>query len=243
MHRHVQFTAVALATFVCLHAHTLATGKAASTSPSSDEEDRIQNSLVVLSDLTAKPENAIPRSVLQRAVGIVVIPSLKKGGFIIGAKHGRGVMSVREGEKAAWSSPAFVTMSGGTIGWQIGVESVDLVMLVMTRDGVEDLLQDRFKLGGNASVAAGPVGAGTDSSGDSKPSSHILVYSRQRGLFAGATLEGASLNGDKDANTEFYGKPVSVKGILLADEPEGAHPPKIAETWRKMLRSLVSPQN
>ena len=123
-----------------------------------DEEKRVTESMAVLETLVRAPDQGIPEHILTRAEAIVVIPSLVKGGFIVGAQHGRGIMSVRNRETNTWSAPGFVALTGGSIGWQIGVQATDLVLLVMNRDGVKDLLDTEFKVGANASVAAGPVG-------------------------------------------------------------------------------------
>ena len=186
----------------------------------SDEAQRIEDSVKVLNALTSAPDDGIPQNLLQKSEGIVVIPTLIKGGFVIGAKHGRGVMSARN-EARGWSVPAFVKMSGGSIGWQIGVESIDLVLLVMNKDGVNSLLDDRFTIGGNLSVAAGPLGRSGDAATDVKVASQILAYSKARGFFAGATFEGAALHEDEDANQAMYGPNARLKG-LLTSTPETA---------------------
>lgn len=184
------------------------------------ETKRVTDSAAVLETLVRAPDQGIPEHILERAEAIVVIPSLVKGGFIIGAQHGRGVMSVRDRANNRWSAPGFVALTGGSIGWQIGVQAVDLVLLVMNRDGVKDLLDNEFKLGANASVAAGPVGRQGEASTDASLSAQILAYSRAKGLFAGLSLEGASLRVDKDANKDFYGATIStddmVRGITRA---------------------------
>jgi len=215
---------------------------AARKADNADEIERLRKSMDVLRDLTSNPDKAIPWRRLRDAEAIVVIPSLVKGGFVIGAKHGRGVMSVREAGERHFSPPGFVTMTGGTIGWQIGVESIDLVLLIMNRKGVNDLLSDKFTLGGSASVAAGPVGAGADAQSDVKMSAQVLAYSRASGLFAGATLEGGSLRGDRDANEDFYGvKAIDLRTIVLANAPK-THPPDIADQWHDLLTSLTNPK-
>ncbi|HEV8395988.1 MAG TPA: lipid-binding SYLF domain-containing protein [Vicinamibacterales bacterium] len=182
-----------------------------------DQEKRITDSAAVLETLVRAPDQGIPEDLLERAEAIVVIPSLVKGGFIIGAQHGRGVMSVRDRNTNKWSAPGFVALTGGSIGWQIGVQAVDLVLLVMNREGVKDLLDNEFKLGANASVAAGPVGRQGEASTDASLNAQILAYSRAKGLFAGLSLEGASLRVDRDANKDFYGTSIStdemVRGI------------------------------
>ena len=206
--------------------------------PASDEGALVQKSMEVLRDLTKVPEDGIPKELLERAEGIVVIPNLVKGGFIIGAKHGKGVLSAKNSATGAWSPPAVVKMSGGSIGWQIGVESVDLVLLVMNRKGIEQLLQDKFTLGGELSVAAGPVGRNAQASMNAQANAGILAYSRSKGLFAGATFEGAALHGDEDDNQSLYGREVSLKEVVLEGAPN-TKAPAIVETWRTMLKNLM----
>ena len=179
-----------------------------------NEEKRVTDSSAVLETLVRAPDQGIPEHILERAEAIVVIPSLVKGGFIIGAQHGRGVMSVRDRDRNSWSAPGFVALTGGSIGWQIGVQAVDLVLLVMNRDGVKDLLDNEFKFGANASVAAGPVGRQGEASTDASLNAQILAYSRAKGLFAGLSLEGASLRVDKDANKDFYGTTISTEDMV-----------------------------
>jgi lipid-binding SYLF domain-containing protein len=232
MRRRFPIAVVALAALVALQS------RSATAVLPTEEEERIQNSIQVLRDLTATPDKAIPRHLLERADAIVVIPTLIKGGFIFGAKHGRGVMSVRHAQDRAWSDPGFVAMTGGSIGWQIGVQSVDLVFLVMNRKGVDDLLADRFTIGGAASVAAGPVGRSADAATDAKVASQILAYSRASGLFAGATLEGASLRADKDAINAFYARPLTLKDIVASSQRTTTLP-KIATTWRDALKEIA----
>ncbi|HET9371280.1 MAG TPA: lipid-binding SYLF domain-containing protein, partial [Vicinamibacterales bacterium] len=174
-------------------------------------EENVQQSLDVLTELTKVPEDRIPAHLLERAEAIVVIPTLVRGGFIVGAKHGTGLVSVRNRATNSWSAPAFVKMTGGSIGWQIGAQSVDVVLLVMNKRGVDDLLSDKFTLGGSLSVAAGPVGRSADASTDAKMSAQILAYSRAKGLFAGATLEGASIHTDDGNNEAVYGAGKDVK--------------------------------
>ena len=201
----------------------------------SNEQKRITDSSAALETLVRAPDQGIPEHILERAAAIVVIPSLVKGGFIIGAQHGRGVMSVRSRDTNRWSAPGFVALTGGSIGWQIGVQSVDLVLLVMNTEGVKDLLDNEFKLGANVSVAAGPVGRQGEASTDASLNAQILAYSRAKGLFAGLTLEGASLRIDRDANKEFYGTSVStgdmVRGIARTT-PAGSQ-------WTATLERLI----
>jgi lipid-binding SYLF domain-containing protein len=211
---------------------------ASSAAAQSDEEKRITDSAAVLETLVRAPDQGIPEHILSRAEAIVVIPSLVKGGFIFGAQHGRGVMSVRNRETNTWSAPGFVALTGGSIGWQIGVQAVDLVLLVMNKEGVKDLLDNEFKLGANASVAAGPVGRQGEASTDASLSAQILAYSRAKGLFAGLSLEGSSLRVDRDANEDFYRTSVStdemVRGVTRTT-PLGSQ-------WTATLARLVPAQ-
>ena len=211
---------------------------AATTPPAgaqTNEEKRVTDSATVLETLVRAPDQEIPQHILDRAEAIVVIPSLVKGGFILGAQHGRGVMSVRDRETGKWSDPGFVALTGGSVGWQIGVQAVDLVLLVMNTEGVKELLDNEFKLGANASVAAGPVGRQGEASTDASLSAQILAYSRAKGLFAGLALEGASLRVDRDANQAFYRKTIStdemVRGISRTT-PTGSQ-------WTATLARLV----
>lgn len=202
-----------------------------------DEAEKISKSIEVLNDLTAAPDKGIPQNLLDSAEAIVVIPSLVKGGFVVGAKHGKGVVSVRDRATNTWSAPAFVKLTGGSIGWQIGLEQVDLVMLVMNRKGVDDLLSDKFTIGGSASLTAGPVGRNADAGTDAKMSSQILAYSRAKGLFAGASLEGAALHGDDDDNKDFYGQKRSVREIVIGNAP--ASQPPMAKTWQSTIARIT----
>jgi lipid-binding SYLF domain-containing protein len=203
-----------------------------------DEVRRLKNALEVLRQLTSAPDDAIPKFVLDRAEAIVVIPELVKGGFVVGAEHGKGVMSVRLRERGGWSAPSFVKMTGGSVGWQIGLQSVDVVLVVTNREGVDKLLKSEFTLGANASVAAGPVGRSAEASTDALMHAKILAYSRARGLFAGATVEGASLRSDDGANRDFYGREVSVVEVVGRGGSVPAMP-AAGQEWRDGLARLV----
>jgi lipid-binding SYLF domain-containing protein len=209
----------------------------ATSSPATDEAKLINDSIEVLQELTGGPDRQIPEHLLARAEAIVVIPSLIKGGFIVGAKHGKGIVSTFDRTANTWSNPAFVNMTGGSIGWQIGVEAVDLVLLVMNRNGVDELLEDRFTLGGNLSISAGPVGRTGAAATDAQFSAQILAYSRSKGLFAGATLEGAALHSDNDSNEALYNQE-SLRDVLKATP--GPSAPAAAGTWRSTMKRLVT---
>lgn len=180
-----------------------------------DSTERLQNSANVLKEIAAAPDKSIPEEVLNGAKCIVVVPHLIKGGFIVGAKHGRGVAVCRTG--TGWSAPAFISMGGGSWGLQIGAEGVDLVMLVMNDKGLQHLLSSKFEVTGEGSAAAGPVGRHASAGTDWKLNTELLTYSRSRGAFAGLTLEGAVMEQDADSTTAIYGSDIPFKKILLGE--------------------------
>ncbi len=192
-----------------------------------DEEtkaaERVQAAADVLNEIQAAPDKGIPQEVLGSAECVAVVPSMLKGGFIVGAKYGRGLARCRTPK--GWSAPAFFVVTGGSVGWQIGGQAVDLVMLIMNKDGMKRLLSSEFELGADASVAAGPVGRHAEGNTDWKMRSEVLTYSRARGLFAGVSLSGASIKQDKDSTREFYGRMVPFKTSLTGeiDAPAGAN--------------------
>jgi lipid-binding SYLF domain-containing protein len=187
-----------------------------------DTVARLQSSVNVLQAIMATPDKGIPEEVLSNAKCILVVPDLIKGGFIVGGKHGRGVASCRTAE--GWSAPAFVSVGGGSWGLQIGVEGVDLVMLVMNDQGFQHLLSSKFQLTGEGSVAAGPVGRHASAGTDWKMNTEMLTYSRSKGVFAGLTLEGAVVQQDDDSSRAIYGKNMTFRNILSGkvSTPESA---------------------
>ncbi len=196
--------------------------------------DRLTDSAKVLDELMGTPDNSIPETILAKARCVAVVPSMVKGGFVIGGRHGRGVVSCRTGH--GWSAPAFLTISGGSWGAQIGVEEVDLVLLFMNQHGVDSLLKNNFKIGADASLAAGPIGRSAQAATDAKLNSEILAYSRAKGLFAGLELSGAAVRPDNDSTTAFYGRDVNWKNTLSGSvtAPEGADP--FLDSVRKNFR-------
>jgi lipid-binding SYLF domain-containing protein len=174
--------------------------------------DRMQKSVEVLQSIMSTPDKGIPEEVLNGAKCMVVVPNLVKAGFIFGGKHGRGVASCRTAE--GWSAPAFVSVGGGSWGLQIGVEGVDLVMLVMNDRGLQHLLSSKFEMTGEGSVAAGPVGRHTSAGTDILLNTEVLTYSRSKGVFAGLTLEGAVIEQDNDSTRAIYGHPMTFRNIL-----------------------------
>jgi SH3 domain-containing YSC84-like protein 1 len=177
-----------------------------------DTVDRLQSSVDVLHAAMATPDKGIPEEVLNNAKCVLVVPNLIKGGFIVGGKHGRGVATCRTVE--GWSAPAFVSIGGGSWGLQIGVEGVDLVLLVMNDQGFQHLLSSKFELTGEGSVAAGPVGRHASAGTDWKMNTEVLTYSRSKGVFAGLTLEGAVVEQDNDSTRAIYGKHMMFRDIL-----------------------------
>jgi len=177
-----------------------------------DTVDRLQKSVDVLHAIMSTPDKGIPEEVLSNAKCILVVPDLIKGGFIFGGKHGRGVATCRTSD--GWSAPAFVSVGGGSWGLQIGVEGVDLVMLVMNDQGFQHLLSSKFQLSGEGSAAAGPVGRHASAGTDWKMNTQMLTYSRSKGMFAGITLEGAVVQQDDDSTKAIYGKNVRFRNIL-----------------------------
>lgn len=174
--------------------------------------DRLQMASDTLTSMRDAPDKGIPEEVLAKAKCIVIVPHLVKGGFVLGAEHGRGVATCRTSE--GWSAPAFVSIGGGSWGLQIGVEGVDLVMLVMNDNGLQHMLSSKFKVGADASASAGPVGRHASAGTDWKMDSEILTYSRSKGVFAGISLDGAVVEQDKDSTRAIYNADPSFRSTL-----------------------------
>ncbi len=209
-----------LTLIVCLTSFTFAADEA---SKDSKAADRSQAAAEVLNEIQGAPDKGIPQEVLGSAECVAVVPSMLKGGFIVGAKYGRGLASCRT--EKGWSAPAFFVVTGGSFGFQIGGQAVDLVMLIMNKEGMRHLLSSEFALGADASVAAGPVGRHAEGNTDWKMRSEVLTYSRARGLFAGVSLNGAVIKQDKDSTREFYGRMVPFRTSLTGEigPPAGAN--------------------
>lgn len=201
----------------------------------SDQADRVRTAATVLTEIMRAPDRAIPRGVLDAAEGIAVFPSTVKGGFIFGGHRGKGILSVRGGETRVWSPPAFLTLTGGSFGAQIGGQAVDVVLVIMNRRGLEQLLQNQFKIGAGAAVTAGPVGREAEASTDIQLRAEILSYSRARGLFAGLTLRGSAIREDRDSNEDFYGRPLRTRGIVLDGDAPLPPASDALATWSKAL--------
>jgi len=190
----------------------------------SKASDRVQAAADVLNEIQAAPDSGIPQEILGSAQCVAVVPSMLKGGFIVGGRYGRGLASCRTPK--GWSAPAFFTLEGGSFGFQIGGQAVDLVMLIMNDNGMKHLLSSKFELGADASVAAGPVGRHAEGNTDWTMRAQVLTYSRARGVFAGVSLDGAVVRQDKNSTREFYGRMVPFKTSLkgLIDPPAAANP-------------------
>ena len=185
------------------------------------EADRLSAAATAFQEIMDTPDSSVPTDLLERCECIAIIPSMKKGGFILGGRYGKGLVSCRRDEgKGPWGPPAMIALGGGSFGLQIGVAAVDVVMLVMHRDGIDSLLKSKFTVGGDVSAAAGPVGRAGTAETDAYMKAKILSYSRSRGVFAGLELKGAVLQQDRDGNQNLYGKPVGAKDLLIsAQEP------------------------
>jgi SH3 domain-containing YSC84-like protein 1 len=194
-----------------------------------DVSERLQMASEVLSQMSAEPDKGIPEEVLDSAKCIAVVPHLVKGGFIFGGKHGRGVATCRTAD--GWSAPAFISVGGGSAGLQIGVEGVDLIMLIMNDRGMQQLLSSKFQISGEGSAAAGPVGRHASAGTDWKMDTEMLTYSRSKGVFAGLTLEGAVVQQDSDSTISVYGRDVTFQSVLKGKVPT----PDIARAFMKAV--------
>ena len=198
---------------------------------------RLDAAAASLKEVMDTPDKTIPQELLDRAQCVIIVPGLKKGAFIIGAKYGRGFVSCRKKSGAGWSAPAAIRVEGGSFGFQIGGQETDVFMLVMNEGGMNRLLSTKFTLGGDASVAAGPVGRSTQAETDAAMTAQILTWSRSKGLFAGVSLSGATLREDGDADQDLYGRKISNREILTTDiAPPPAAAPLMADLDRYSSR-------
>ncbi|MBV9572990.1 MAG: lipid-binding SYLF domain-containing protein [Acidobacteriales bacterium] len=184
------------------------------------EQDRLKQSYLVLDEILGMPDKGIPRDLLSKAECVVVFPSVKKAAFVVGASYGRGVMSCRSGEnfRGPWSAPAMFAMEGGSFGFQIGGQATDFVLLVMNEKGARSVMSSKVKLGADASIAGGPVGRTTSAETDIVMKAEILSWSRNRGVFAGISLDGSTLRCNQEANKNLYGKELNARQIILQRE-------------------------
>ncbi|MDQ2776619.1 MAG: lipid-binding SYLF domain-containing protein [Acidobacteriota bacterium] len=188
--------------------------------------ERLGSATVTLNEIMSTPDKGIPQDLLNRAHCIAVVPGVRKAAFVVGGKYGRGFLSCREGN-FGWSSPGALRMEGGSIGWQIGASETDVILLVMNETGMHRLLQSKFTLGASADVAAGPVGRTASAETDAKMTAQILSWSRSRGVFAGVSLNGATLRDDIDENKALYGKRLNNRQIVMGK----LHAPRTASEF------------
>ncbi len=224
------FLMVSLAAAVSCHA-----GFAAEKSKAAE---RLDDAASLFSEVMSTPDKSIPQDILNKSYCAVLVPELKKAAFIIGAKYGRGFAVCRASDGAGWGPPAAVRIEGGGVGFQIGASSTDVVLLVMNERGMKRLTTSKFTLGGEASAAAGPVGRNATAQTDALLTAEILSWSRSKGLFAGISLEGATLRNDLDVNKELYGQPWDNKHVLTS----GLKPPAAAAKLISALNKYSSRQ-
>lgn len=192
-------------------------------------QQRLTDATDVFNEVMATPEHGIPQNLLQKAHCVVIVPGVKQGGFIVGAKYGKGFATCRQAHNTGWGAPGGVTVEGGSVGFQIGATNTDVIMLVMNERGMRRLLEDKFTIGGDAAAAAGPVGRDVSAMTDLQLSADILSWSRAKGLFAGISLQGATMRNDMSSNKELYGRELTNKEILMTGlKPPAAARPLIA---------------
>jgi len=202
----------------------------------SEEASVVRDASAVFDEIMSAPDSGIPKRILDNAQAIAVFPSLMRAAFIVGGQHGHGIMSVRDPKTGVWSSPAFVTITGGSFGAQVGGQAIDLVLVILNERGLNNLLRNEFKIGGEASAAAGPVGRSAEAATDVQLRAQILSYSRSRGLFAGLAVNGSSIHADQDANQRMYGKPYTTRDVAV--DGKGGSPEAVA-SWKQTLAKYV----
>lgn len=193
---------------------------------------RLDDAAVVLSEIMDTPDKGIPQDLMEKAHCVVVIPGMKKGAFIVGGKYGKGFLACRNVGRAGWSAPASVRVEGGSVGFQIGGSETDVVMLVMNESGARKLISSQFTLGGEGSVAAGPVGRTATAETDALMRAEVLSWSRSRGVFAGVSLQGATLRQDLEDNQDLYGKRLTTEEVVHQSAP----PPSAARLMKLLTR-------
>jgi lipid-binding SYLF domain-containing protein len=211
------------------------TTQPAGKSPAVDQVQKIEDAIRALEEMMKESDKSIPVSLIESCSGIAILPDVIRAGLVIGGRHGKGVLLVRR-KGGGWSDPTFVDLKGGSIGWQAGVQSADIVLVFRTPRSIENITEGKFTIGADAGVAAGPLGRTAEASTDSELKAEILAYSRSRGLYAGLTLQGSSLQEDRKANRDFYGADVSPKDIFAGTVKDV---PAIAAKLKSALAALV----
>jgi lipid-binding SYLF domain-containing protein len=221
---------------VCLS--FLLTSMAVAASSKDNLQSRIDSAKVVLDQIMAAQDRTVPIDILRSATCVAVVPSMVKGAFIVGAQYGQGVVTCRTGH--GWSAPVFIRMAGGSFGFQIGGQATDLILIAVNDRGMQDLLKDKFKIGGDASAAAGPVGRAGQASTDWKMSAELLSYSRNKGLFAGIDLDGTSVSQNREDTELYYGAPQNFDVVLKGNVPV---PPGAVAFVRDVAQHFVAAKN
>jgi lipid-binding SYLF domain-containing protein len=201
------------------------------------EEERVADAADVLDQLLRIPEKTIPPTLLARAYAVAVIPNVRKAAFGFGVRRGKGIIVVRQDDDS-WSNPAFVTLTGGSFGWQVGAQSTDIILVFKTREGVEGIANGKLTLGADASVAAGPIGRHTGIATDIVFEAEVFSYSRSRGLFAGVAVEGAGVTMDRKANAAFYASTSMTPEKIFVSSPNVA--PDVANRFVQILAAQTS---
>lgn len=204
-------------------------------SPAAAQVKKVEDAIRVLEEMMKESDKSIPVGLIENCAGLAIIPDVIKAGLVIGGRHGKGVLLVRT--KGGWTNPSFIDIKGGSVGWQVGVESADVILVFRTPRSIENITEGKFTLGADAGVAAGPLGRSAEASTDSNLKAEILAYSRSRGLYAGLTLQGSSIQEDRKANLDFYGtESVSPQAIFEGKVPAV---PEIATKLKSALAELV----
>jgi lipid-binding SYLF domain-containing protein len=223
-----------LAAMFCIAGAMTLSANAASDKATLDS--RVAAATTTIKAIMSVPDNAIPDKIAQQATCLAVVPGMKKGAFIFGAEYGRGIVTCRTGH--GWSAPVFITLGGGSFGLQLGAQSTDVVLVAVNQQGFQDLLKSKFKLGGDAAAAAGPVGRNSQAATDWKMNAELLTYSRSKGLFAGLDLTGTSVTQSMDDTTAFYGAPHSFEDILKGNVPVPDDAKPFVRAVAKYFRSV-----
>jgi lipid-binding SYLF domain-containing protein len=204
-------------------------------SPSTEEERRVEEAIRVFREIAELTDEGIPGSILRKAFGIAIIPGVVKAAYGIGGEFGRGVLLIQD--SGAWSNPSFITLAGGSLGWQIGIQKSDLILVFQTRQSIDNIAAGKITLGADASVAAGPVGRGAQATTDLELKAEIFAYSKAKGLFVGISLKGAAIQIDAAANGRFYGDPeITARDIFRRPDLEA---PRVAGSLKKLLAEFL----
>jgi lipid-binding SYLF domain-containing protein len=210
--------------------------QAGEKSPAADQVKKVEDAIRVLEEMMKESDRSIPVGLIEDCAGLAIIPDVIKAGLVIGGRHGKGVLLVRT-KGGVWSDPSFIDIKGGSVGWQVGVESADVILVFRTPRSIENITRGKFTLGADAGVAAGPLGRSAEASTDSALKAEILAYSRSRGLYAGLTLQGSSIQEDRKANRDFYGtESVTPQAIF---EGKVAAVPEAAAKLKSALAELI----